>query len=167
MKKVWAYARVSTIRQLPFLQPQRQFLENYCRHNNKQLILHDIKSDVGSGKYPEKLPNLQFILKYIQPNALILISSASRIGRDIYKVNEIINELHNKHSEVYSILDNVSSLEPEFLKRIEFAENELKINAERQRQRNSILRSQGAHLGRPPNGFKIVKINGIPKLFKT
>ena len=154
MKRVWAYSRVSTYKQLFSLESQQKFLENYCRQ--QKLFLHDIKSDIASGSFPERLYNLRLILDKIEPREVLLVRDVSRLGRDVYKVNDILEELHLKNSEVYSILDNVSSLEPEFLKRIEFAETELKINKERQRQRNLISQRQGT----------VIKINGIPKLFK-
>lgn len=74
------------------------------------------------------------ILDKIEPREVLLVRDVSRIGRDVYKVNDILEELHLKNSEVYSILDDVSSLEPEFLKRIEFAETELKINKDKDKE---------------------------------
>lgn len=164
MKRAWTYARVSTQRQQKDLPLQLNFLTDYARQN---YYLQGSVSEVGSGKKPNELEELNNMIKKLRESDTLLIKDVSRIGRNFFEVNNLLNRIHYKGASVYSVLDNIHSRDNRFIKLAEYSEIELQIFLERQKQQIAFLKSQGAHLGRPPKGFHIVRVNGIPKLEKN
>lgn len=165
MKRVWAYSRVSTPSQKPNLSKQTTFLRNYCKA--KGYLVNGYGFEIGTGRYPSQLKELNKIIENVKPDETIVVRDITRIGRNYNETTKLINEVHRKYSVFYSILDDIDSRHFEFFKFVEFSEIELHLHLNRQKRRIAILKSQGAHLGRPPKGKNIVNVNGIPKVSKV
>lgn len=152
---VYAYLRVSSVQQDE--QNQRQGVDKKAEELGITIDKYVIDKVSGT-KDPNKR-NLGKLLRKCKEGDYILISELSRLGRNLFMVFKIAEELLNKKVNVYSVKDNIhldGSLQATVMV-FAFglaAQIEKELLSSRTRESLQRLKAQGVKLGRP-KGFKL------------
>lgn len=159
MKKIYAYARVSTKEQN--LDRQLEAIHNYCHENNVELDERDFISEKQSGKDFNRKGYLTLKNSLLRDGDTLIIKELDRLGRDMTMIKEEWQDLQKKGVSIIvidtPILNTVgkSDLEKTLISNIVFellsymAEKErLKIK-KRQEEGISAAKSKGIKFGRP------------------
>ena len=147
---IYGYVRVSTDRQT--VDNQRFEIERFCSVNNIE-IEHWIEETISGIKSPEKR-RLGSLLARVKAGDLIICSELSRLGRSLFMVMSILNQLMMNEVRVWTIKDNYRLGDNIQSKVLAFAfslsaEIERELVSQRTREALARKRAEGKALGRP------------------
>lgn len=158
----YGYIRVSTDKQS--VDNQRYEIEQFCSKNNMR-IEHWIEETISGNKLPEKR-RLGSLLAKVKADDLIICSELSRLGRSLFMIMSILNNLMLKDVRIWTIKDNYRLGDNIQSKVLAFAfglsaEIERELISQRTKEALARKKSEGKVLGRP-NGRKssYVKLSG-------
>jgi DNA invertase Pin-like site-specific DNA recombinase len=146
----YSYVRVSTDKQQ--IDNQEFEIRRFC---DKQGIIIDewIKETVSGTRSPDKR-KLGALLERVQAGDLIICSELSRLGRSLFMIMSILNELMKVGVKVWTIKDNYRLGDDIQSKVLAFAfglsaEIERNLISQRTKEALTLRRAQGVVLGRP------------------
>ena len=148
---VYGYIRVSTDRQS--VENQRFEIRRYCRKNGIA-IDRWIEETISGARSPEKRL-LGTLLDMAKQGDLIVCSELSRLGRSMYIIMSILNNLMMNGVNICTIKDNYRLGDTLQSKILAFAlglvaEIERDLISQRTKEALARRRSEGIRLGRPP-----------------
>jgi DNA invertase Pin-like site-specific DNA recombinase len=159
---IYGYIRVSTDKQT--VDNQRFEIERFCSRNNIE-VEHWIEETISGTKSPEKRL-LGSLLAEVREGDLIICSELSRLGRSLFMIMSILNQLMLNGVRIWTIKDNYRLGDNIQSKVLAFAfglsaEIERELISQRTKEALARKRSEGIILGRP-NGKKSshVKLTG-------
>lgn len=147
---IYAYLRVSSR-----IQDENNQLKG-VEEKAKQLNLNISKiivDKVSGTKSPDQR-NLGKLLKRLKAGDILIVSELSRLGRSIFMLFSIIEELQKKGVCLYTVKENLTLDDSIQTKALLFAfglsaEIERKLIVERTREALAVRKEQGIKLGRP------------------
>jgi DNA invertase Pin-like site-specific DNA recombinase len=150
----YGYIRVSTDKQT--VDNQRFEIERFCASNNLE-IEHWIEETISGTKSPEKR-RLGSLLAKVQAGDMIICSELSRLGRSLFMIMSILNQLMLNDVKIWTIKDNYRLGDNIQSKVLAFAfglsaEIERELISQRTKEALARKRSEGQRLGRP-NGSR-------------
>lgn len=177
---IYIYLRVSTKSQANLsngLDNQIKLCEDYVKNilnkSVKSINLIEHYVDIGSSyNYKNTLKQLNKLLKNINSNDLILVGDTSRLGRNTFQVFQLLKKIRETNSHIIAVSDNLCYnnnrlMDKKFYHKIIDAEESSDLKSLKILNRIEHLKQNGGWLGRAPYGYKILKINNIPKLYKN
>jgi len=162
---VYGYIRVSTDKQT--VENQRFEIEQFCLKQNLK-IERWIEETISGTKSPEKRL-LGSLLTKVQKDDLIICSELSRLGRSLFMVMSILNNLMVAGVRVWTIKDNYRLGDNIQSKVLAFAfslsaEIERDLISQRTKEALAKRRADGVILGRPLGSrSRMVKLSGHEK----
>ena len=145
----YGYIRVSSDKQT--VENQRFEINNFCK---KQEIKIDgwIEETISGTKIYDKR-KLEDLLNQVQKDDLIICAELSRLGRNLFKIMEILHICMNKECKVWTIKDNYRLGDDIQSKVLAFAfglsaEIERNLISQRTKEALALRKSQGVHVGR-------------------
>ena len=166
---IYGYIRVSTDKQT--VDNQRFEIEKFCSKNNI-IIEHWIEETISGIKSPDKRL-LGSLLAKVKAGDLIICSELSRLGRSLFMIMSILNQLMLNNVKVWTIKDNYRLGDNIQSKVLAFAfglsaEIERDLVSRRTKEALARRRSEGKILGRP-NGSKStrLKLTGCEQEIKS
>ncbi len=146
----YGYIRVSTDKQT--VENQRFEIESFCKKNG--LAIDSWIEETVSGTVDASRRELGKILKDIKKGDLIICSELSRLGRSLFMIMSILNQLMEKEAKVWTIKDNYRLGDDIQSKVLAFAfglSAEIERNLISQRTKEALERkkTEGIKLGRP------------------
>lgn len=147
---VYGYIRVSTDKQT--VENQRFEINQYAQKNNIT-IDRWIEETISGTISPEKR-NLGKLLKNVKPGDIIICSELSRLGRSMFMIMSILNELMEMQVAVYAVKEGYKLGQDLQSKVLAFAfsisaEIERNLIAERTTEALRRRKAEGKILGRP------------------
>lgn len=147
---VYGYIRVSTDKQT--VENQRFEINQYAQKNNIT-IDRWIEETISGTISPEKR-NLGKLLKNVKPGDIIICSELSRLGRSMFMIMSILNELMEMQVAVYTVKEGYKLGQDLQSKVLAFAfsisaEIERNLIAERTTEALRRRKAEGKILGRP------------------
>ena len=147
---VYGYIRVSTDKQT--VENQRFEINQYSQKNNIT-IDRWIEETISGTISPEKR-NLGKLLKNVKPGDIIICSELSRLGRSMFMIMSILNELMEMQVAVYTVKEGYKLGQDLQSKVLAFAfsisaEIERNLIAERTTEALRRRKAEGKILGRP------------------
>lgn len=147
---VYGYIRVSTDKQT--VENQRFEINQYAQNNNIT-IDRWIEETISGTISPEKR-NLGKLLKNVKPGDIIICSELSRLGRSMFMIMSILNELMEMQVAVYTVKEGYKLGQDLQSKVLAFAfsisaEIERNLIAERTTEALRRRKAEGKILGRP------------------
>ena len=174
---VYIYYRVSTISQEyenNGLDNQTNLCENYL--NNVYKIKEkniNYYCDIGSTYHNKTLKQQNKMIKDLPKysNSLIIIYDISRIGRNTFLAFQFLNKIKKLNSFVIAVKDNLcfnynKLMDKKFYNKIIEAELSSDNKSINSIERINDIKIRGGYVGRPPFGYKIIRVNNLPKLIK-
>jgi len=165
----YGYIRVSTDKQT--VDNQRYEIEQFCLKNNLE-IEQWIEETISGTKSPEKRL-LGSLLAEVKKGDLIICSELSRLGRSLFMIMSILNNLMLNEVRIWTIKDNYRLGDNIQSKVLAFAfglsaEIERELISQRTKEALARKRSEGMVLGRP-SGSKSsrVKLSGREQEIQT
>jgi len=165
---IYGYIRISTDKQT--IDNQRFEIERFCL-KNKLKIDEWIEETISGNKTPDKRL-LGSLLDNVKSGDLIVCTELSRLGRSLFMIMSILNQLMLNEVRVWTIKDNYRLGDNIQSKVLAFAfglSAEIERNLISQRTKEALvrIRSEGKILGRP-NGSQssYVKLTGREKDIK-
>ena len=159
---IYGYIRVSTDKQT--VDNQRFEIERFCLKNNL-LIDEWINETISGTKSPDKRL-LGSLLEQVKSGDLIICSELSRLGRSLFMIMSILNQLMLNDVRIWTIKDNYRLGDNIQSKVLAFAfglsaEIERNLISRRTKEALARRRAEGKLLGRP-SGSKssYVKLTG-------
>ncbi|MCL2186671.1 MAG: master DNA invertase Mpi family serine-type recombinase [Treponema sp.] len=159
----YGYIRVSTDKQT--VENQRFEIQKFCSQNNLS-IEHWIEETISGNKTPEKRL-LGSLLEKVKSGDLIICSELSRLGRSLFMIMSILNQLMQNEVRIWTIKDNYRLGDNIQSKVLAFAfglsaEIERELISQRTKEALARKRAEGKILGRP-SGRKstFVKLSGF------
>jgi DNA invertase Pin-like site-specific DNA recombinase len=164
----YGYVRVSTDKQT--VDNQRFEIERFCLKNNLE-IEHWIEETISGTKSPEKRL-LGSLLSKVKAGDMIICSELSRLGRSIFMIMSILNQLMLNDVRIWTIKDNYRLGDNIQSKVLAFAfglsaEIERDLISRRTKEALARKRSEGQRLGRPSGKATRVKLSGHEEEIKT
>ena len=159
---VYGYIRVSTDKQT--VDNQRFEIERFCSHNNLAIDKW-IEETISGVQQPEKRL-LGSLLDGAKTGDLIICSELSRLGRSMFMIMSILNNLILNGVKIWTIKDNYRLDDDIQAKILAFAfglsaEIERSLISQRTKEALARKRSEGVRLGRPPGSkSKRLKLSG-------
>jgi len=159
---VYGYIRVSTDRQT--VDNQRFEIERFCAHNELS-IDHWIEETISGVQVPEKRL-LGSLLDGVKTGDLIICSELSRLGRSLFMIISILNNLLLNGVKIWTIKDNYRLGDDIQAKILAFAfgmsaEIERGLISQRTKEALARKKSEGVKLGRPVGSkSKRLKLSG-------
>ena len=159
---VYGYIRVSTDRQT--VDNQRFEIERFCAHNELS-IDHWIEETISGVQVPEKRL-LGSLLDGVKTGDLIICSELSRLGRSLFMIISILNNLLLNGVKIWTIKDNYRLGDDIQAKILAFAfgmsaEIERGLISQRTKEALARKKSEGVKLGRPVGSkSKCLKLSG-------
>ena len=155
---IYGYIRVSTDRQS--VDNQRFEIERFCLHNNLE-IDQWIEETISGSQQPEKRL-LGSLVDGAKTGDLIICSELSRLGRSLFMIMSILNDLLENGVKIWTIKDNYRLEDDINAKVLAFAfgmsaEIERSLISQRTKEALARKRSEGVTLGRPL-GSKSVRL---------
>jgi len=146
----YGYIRVSTDRQN--VDNQRFEIERFCSQNNVK-IERWIEETISGTKSPEKRL-LGSLLAEVKKDDLIICSELSRLGRSLFMIMSILNQLMQNEVRIWTIKDNYRLGDNIQSKVLAFAfglsaEIERELISQRTKEALARKRAEGHVLGRP------------------
>jgi len=161
----YGYIRVSTDKQS--VNNQRFEIDRFCTQNNLK-IDHWIEETISGNKSPDKRL-LGSLLEEVKKDDLIICSELSRLGRSLFMIMSILNQLMLNEVRIWTIKDNYRLGDNIQSKVLAFAfglsaEIERELISQRTKEALARRRAEGKVLGRP-SGRKStnVKLSGCEK----
>ena len=158
----YGYIRVSTDKQT--LDNQRFEIEQFCVKNN--IIIDEWIEETISGSKTLDKRLLGSLLEEVKTGDLIICSELSRLGRNLFMIMSILNQLMTNEVRIWTIKDNYRLGDNIQSKVLAFAfslsaEIERELLSQRTKEALARRRSEGIVLGRP-SGKKssCVKLSG-------
>jgi len=147
---VYGYIRVSTDKQN--IDNQRFEIERFCSSNNLK-IERWIEETISGTKTPDKRL-LGSLLEEVKPGDLIICSELSRLGRSLFMIMSILNQLMLNDVRIWTIKDNYRLGDNIQSKVLAFAfglsaEIERDLISQRTKEALARKRAEGMVLGRP------------------
>ena len=148
---VYGYIRVSTDKQT--VDNQRFEIEQFCLKND--LVIDQwIEETISGSQSPEKRM-LGTLLAEAKANDLIICSELSRLGRNLFMIMSILNNLMQNGIRIWTIKDNYRLGDNLHSKILAFAfglsaEIERELISQRTKEALARKKSEGIVLGRPP-----------------
>jgi len=147
---VYGYIRISTDKQT--VDNQRFEIERFCIHNDLS-IDYWIEETISGVQVPEKRL-LGSLLDGVKTGDLIICSELSRLGRNLFMIMSILNDLVRNGVKIWTIKDNYRLGDDIQAKILAFAfgmSAEIERNLISQRTKEALARkkSEGVKLGRP------------------
>lgn len=147
---VYGYIRVSTDKQT--VENQRFEIARFCKRNNLQ-IERWIEETVSGTLKPEKR-ELGGLLSKIGGGDLIICSELSRLGRSLFMIMSILNQIMEKGARVWTVKDGYRLGDDIQSKVLAFAfglsaEIERNLISQRTREALALKKAQNIKLGRP------------------
>lgn len=172
---VFVYTRVSSKRQASDEKygqsSQLHLCKDYIKNIYPKIKNINYYADVGSSyKNGLILSDMKKMLSELQKKSIILISEASRLGRNIDMVNKILNIVKRKKSYIVSISEELifgKSIinDIKFMKYIYQGVKESDASSIRVKNYQTFIKQNGGHIGKAPFGYKVVKnFRNIPVL---
>jgi len=162
---IYGYIRISTDKQS--VENQRFEIEKFCVKNNIK-IEQWIEETISGTKSPEKRL-LGSLLLDVKKDDLIICSELSRLGRNLFMIMSILNQMMINGVRIWTIKDNYRLGDDIQSKVLAFAfglSAEIERNLISQRIKEALARkkAEGKILGRP-RGYKLinVKLSGHEK----
>nr|AGS51529.1 site-specific recombinase, resolvase family [uncultured bacterium contig00004] len=146
----YGYIRVSTDKQT--VDNQRYEIDRFCLNNNLT-IERWIEETISGNKSPDKRL-LGSLLAEVRPGDLIICSELSRLGRSLFMIMSILNQLMLNDVRIWTIKDNYRLGDNIQSKVLAFAfglsaEIERDLISQRTKEALARRRSEGKILGRP------------------
>lgn len=178
VKRIMIYTRVSTKKQAEDEKHGLFSQENICLEYAKTFypqfnIIRRVTDIASSFNNKNALLNLDNEINELQHNTLILVSEASRIGRNSSQAFQVLNKVREKKSYIISVSEQICfgktrNLDTRFKEKLLAAEESSVIAGDRQRNVIKYIRDNGGHWGKIPFGYKIQKNeNNIPVLVEN
>jgi len=147
---IYGYIRVSTDKQT--VDNQRFEIERFCLQNNL-LIDEWIEETISGTKAPDKRL-LGSLLEQVRSGDLIICSELSRLGRSLFMIMSILNQLMLNDVRIWTIKDNYRLGDNIQSKVLAFAfglsaEIERDLISQRTKEALARRRAEGKVLGRP------------------
>lgn len=147
---VYGYIRVSTDRQT--VENQRFEIRKFCA-KNKVKIDEWIEETISGTLKPEKR-ELGALLSKIKEGDLIICSELSRLGRSLFMIMSILNQIMEKGARVWTVKDGYRLGDDIQSKVLAFAfalsaEIERNLISQRTREALALKKAQNIRLGRP------------------
>lgn len=147
---IYGYIRVSTDKQT--VENQRFEIERFCSKHNITIDSW-IEETISGTKEPSKR-QLGLLLLKTQKHDLIICSELSRLGRSLFMIMSILNQLMEKEVRIWTIKDNYRLGDNIQSKVLAFAfalsaEIERDLISQRTKEALARKRSEGVILGRP------------------
>ncbi|MDR0321746.1 MAG: master DNA invertase Mpi family serine-type recombinase [Treponema sp.] len=165
----YGYIRVSTCKQT--IDNQRFEIERFCLKNGIK-IEEWIEETISGNKSPEKRL-LGSLLAEVKPGDLIICSELSRLGRSLFMIMSILNQLMLNDVRIWTIKDNYRLGDNIQSKVLAFAfglsaEIERNLISQRTKEALARKRSEGVKLGRPiGRKSSVVKLSGCEQEIKA
>lgn len=159
---VYGYIRVSTDKQT--VENQRFEIINFCRKNNISIDAW-ISETISGTKVPSKR-KLGQLLGEVQKGDIIICSELSRLGRNLFMIMSVLNEMMLREVRIWTIKDNYRLGDDIQSKVLAFAfglSAEIERNLISQRTKEALARkkAEGVQLGRPKETeLKYYKLRG-------
>jgi DNA invertase Pin-like site-specific DNA recombinase len=146
----YGYVRVSTDRQR--VDNQEYEIERFCKKNGVT-IDEWVKETISGTKTPDKR-KLGGLLEKVKVGDLIICAELSRLGRSLFMIMSILNQLMKIGAKVWTIKDNYRLGDDIQSKVLAFAfglsaEIERDLISQRTREALELRRAEGVVLGRP------------------
>lgn len=147
---IYGYIRVSTDKQT--VENQRFEIQNYSKLMN--LHIDEWIEETISGTISPKKRNLGRLLKKTVKGDIIICSELSRLGRNMFMIMSILNELMEKEILVYTVKEGYKLGNDLSSKVLAFAfsisaEIERTLISERTKEALKLRKAEGVHIGRP------------------
>ena len=147
---IYGYIRISTDKQT--IDNQRFEIERFCL-KNKLKIDEWIEETISGNKTPDKRL-LGSLLDNVKSGDLIICTELSRLGRSLFMIMSILNQLMLNEVRVWTIKDNYRLGDNIQSKVLAFAfglsaEIERELISQRTKEALARIRSEGKILGRP------------------
>lgn len=147
---IYGYIRVSTDKQT--VENQRFEIEKFCERNNLK-INSWIEETISGTLTPEKR-ELGALLSKTKEGDLIICSELSRLGRSLFMIMSILNQIMEKGARVWTVKDGYRLGDDIQSKVLAFAfglsaEIERNLISQRTREALALKRAQNIKLGRP------------------
>ncbi|MBP5438489.1 MAG: master DNA invertase Mpi family serine-type recombinase [Treponema sp.] len=157
----YGYIRVSTDKQT--VENQRYEIRMFCRKN--KLKVDSWIEETVSGKVDASHRELGKLLENVKKDDLIICSELSRLGRNLFMIMSILNQLMKKGAKVWTIKDNYRLGDDIQSKVLAFAfglSAEIERNLISQRTKEALERKkmEGIKLGRPRGSSGKSKLDG-------
>jgi DNA invertase Pin-like site-specific DNA recombinase len=146
----YGYVRVSTDRQR--VDNQQYEITRFCKKNN--LAINEwVKETISGTKAPDKR-KLGGLLEKVKEGDLIICAELSRLGRSLFMIMSILNQLMKIGAKVWTIKDNYRLGDDIQSKVLAFAfglsaEIERDLISQRTKEALALKRAEGVVLGRP------------------
>jgi DNA invertase Pin-like site-specific DNA recombinase len=146
----YGYIRVSTDKQRK--DNQEYEITRFCQKNN--IVIDEwIKETISGTKTPDKR-KLGGLLERINEGDLIICAELSRLGRSLFMIMSILNQLMKINAKVWTIKDNYRLGDDIQSKVLAFAfglsaEIERDLISQRTKEALALRRAEGVVLGRP------------------
>jgi DNA invertase Pin-like site-specific DNA recombinase len=147
---IYGYIRVSTDKQT--VDNQRFEIERFCLQNN--LLIDEWIEETISGIKPPDKRLLGSLLEQVKSGDLIVCSELSRLGRSLFMIMSILNQLMLNDVRIWTIKDNYRLGDNIQSKVLAFAfglsaEIERDLISQRTKEALARRRAEGKVLGRP------------------
>jgi DNA invertase Pin-like site-specific DNA recombinase len=147
---IYGYVRVSTDRQR--VDNQEYEIVRFCKKNNIS-IDEWVKETISGTKTPDKR-KLGGLLEKVKSGDLIICAELSRLGRSLFMIMSILNQLMKIEAKVWTIKDNYRLGDDIQSKVLAFAfglsaEIERDLISQRTKEALALRRAEGVVLGRP------------------
>jgi DNA invertase Pin-like site-specific DNA recombinase len=146
----YGYVRVSTDRQRK--DNQEYEITRFCQKNN--IVIDEwVKETISGTKTPDKR-KLGGLLEKVKSGDLIICAELSRLGRSLFMIMSILNQLMKTDAKVWTIKDNYRLGDDVQSKVLAFAfglsaEIERDLISQRTKEALALRRVKGVILGRP------------------
>lgn len=173
--KIYVYLRVSTksqIHQSNGLDEQNKICSEFIKNNFKGIMVNYFTEIGSSYNNKSKLPILNKIIRFFEPNSLLVVRDISRLGRNTFQVFTLLKKIKKLNSYIVGINDglcyNYSRLmDREFSHKIIDSETDSDKKHLIATKRINSIKNAGGYLGRAPYGTIKIKSNNIPFLYKN
>jgi DNA invertase Pin-like site-specific DNA recombinase len=107
------------------------------------------------------LPELNNLVSTIEkgPSHPIVVYAVNRFSRNVERARALLKRIHDAGSWVYSITENMSSLDPKFMTLVEAAQAESQRLSQRIMDARKRIKTQGGVLGQAPFGYTVIRNN--------
>lgn len=164
---IYGYIRVSTDKQT--VENQRFEINTYANKNN--IVIENWIEETISGTISPEKRNFGALLKKVRKNDVIICSELSRLGRSMFMIMSILNQLMEKGvmvctvKEGYKLGDDLTSKVLAFAFSIS-AEIERTLISQRTTEALKRRKSEGVKLGRPCGKADHYKLSGYEDLIE-
>jgi len=134
------------------LDTQNFVLLKYAVDNN--LWIDSTFREVGSAR---SLENLK-VLHKIPKNKCVLVYSVSRLSRNLEEGRELIEQFHKRGGYFYSVMENISSFDPQFLQIMKNAQIESENLSKKMKETFARIKQMGGHIGVAPYGYETFRV---------